>query len=131
LFYISILTDLRIYITIFSILGWLSIISIISLIIAHMILLLIKYSDEIEGILKVVPYLSIPISYGFLRLFFYYYPISYQNSISLILTIIITCAVIIILLKKKTNKFKTKIDMDSLQKLGKGLKDESRRIIRK
>ena len=129
--YISILTGLRIYITIFSILGWLSIISIISLIISHMILLLIKYSDEIEGVLKVIPYISIPISYCFFRLLFYLYPISYHNSISLILTILITCVVLIILLKKKTNKFKTKIDMDSLLKLGKGLKDESRRIIRK
>ena len=87
--------------------------------------------NQIEGFLKVLPYLSIPISYVFFRLIFYFYPINFHKSISLILTLLITSFVLIILLKKKTNKFKTNIDMDSLLKLGKGQRDESRRIIRK
>ena len=131
LFYISILTGLNLYITLFSILGWLSIISIVSLIITHMILLLIKFTDNIKGVSKFFLYLVIPVSYVFLRLIFFYCPIPYQNSISLLLTIFITSIVLIILLKKNTNKFKTNIDMNSLFKLGKGRRDEPRRIIRK
>jgi hypothetical protein len=131
IFYISILIEKNLFITLFTILGWLSIISIISLVIAHMILLLIKFSDEINGILKLIPYITIPASYLSFRLIFFYFPISNQNNLSLIFTIFITSIVIIILIKKKTNKFKTKIDMDSLLKLGKGRSDEPRRIIRK
>lgn len=130
-FYISILTELNLYITIFTILGWLSIISIVSLIITHMIFLLIKLTDNIKGVSKILPYLVIPVSYVFFRLIFFYYPISYQNSISLLLTIFITSIVLIILLRKNTNKFKSNIDMNSLFKLGKGRRDEPRRIIRK
>ena len=130
-FYISVLFDSSFYIAFFSILGWLSIISIVSLLITHLILLLIKSTDNIKGIKKVVPYLIIPSSYVIFRLFFYYFPFPYLNSISLIFTIIITTIIVIMLSRNKTNKFKTKIDMNTLLKLGKGKRDESKRIVRK
>lgn len=130
-FYISILIDNNLYMAFFSILGWLSIISIVSLIITHLILLLIKFTDNIEGIKKLLPYISIPVSYVLCRLVFFYYPIPYLNNISLLLTIFTASLLVILLSKKKTNKFKTKIDMDSLLKLGKGQRDEPKRIIRK
>jgi len=99
--YISIITTYNFFISLFTLLGWLSIISIISISITHMILLLIKFCDDIKGKLKIIPYLIIPISYIFIRLIFFYYPRSNQNSISLIFTIFVTVTVIIILLRKK------------------------------
>jgi len=130
-FYISILLNNNLYISIFSILGWLSIISIISLIITHLVILLIYFTDKINGLKKYIPIISIPVSYIFIRIVFFYLPIPYLYSISLLFTIIITTLMIILLSKNKTNKFKTKIDMDSLLKLGKGQRDDQKRIIRK
>ena len=131
LFYFSILLNQSFYIAFFSILGWLSIISIISLAITHLLILYIKFSDELEYLEKIFIYISLPLSYILFRILFYFFPIILSNSISLIFTIIIVTLLIYILLKKKKNKFKKQIDISYLSKLGKGSKDESRRIIRK
>jgi hypothetical protein len=131
IFYISILLEGNYYIAFFSILGWLSIISIISLLVTHLIILLIRYTDKLFSLSKIIIYITIPVSYIIFRIIFLYFPISIQNGVSLLLTIILTFFFLIFFLRKRNNKFKNKIDMDSLTKLGKGLKDESRRIVRK
>jgi hypothetical protein len=131
LFYVSILFEHNYYIAFFTVLGWISIISIVSLIITHMIILLINFTDSLPDLHKIFVYITIPLSYILFRIIFFYFPISYHNSVSLLLTVSLSSILIYILLKKKNNKFKKQIDMDSLSKLGKGLKDDSRRIIRK
>lgn len=130
-FYICILINNNLYIAFFSILGWLSVISIVSLFVTHLIILFIYFSDEINGLKKIIPYISIPVSYITCRIIFLYFPNKYLYSLSLLFTIIMPSILIYILSKKKTNKFKSKIDMESLLKLGKGQRDEQKRIVRK
>jgi len=107
-FYISFYLDQIWYVALFSILGWLSIISITSVFIANLLLLLVKNADEITGRLRYLPYITIPLIYVLMRLLFYYFPSDYTNSVSLLVTILVTCLVVFLLLRKKTNKFKTK-----------------------
>jgi len=124
--YISFLFKQNWYVTLFSILGWLSIIAIISLIVAYLIIILIKLTDEIPGLWKLLPYITIPVSYLSMRSFFLYYPYSFSKSVSILVTIISTSLVVFVLLKYRTNKFKTKVDIKSLMKLGEGEKDGPR-----
>jgi len=118
-FYISLLFDQIFYATLFSILGWLSIISIMSIVIADAILLLIKTTDEIPGKSRFLPYITLPLSYVLMRLLFFYLPFDYANIISLIVMIILTVLVIYLLLKTKTNKFKSDRSIKLFKKKGK------------
>jgi hypothetical protein len=110
----------------FSIFGWLSIIAIAALFIAHLIILLIKTVDEIPGYWKYLPYLAIFISYPLMRTLFYFFPIEYLESISLFIMIISALVIVLILLKYKTNKFKTATKMKQLR-----VEDGAKRSIRK
>lgn len=116
LFYIFFLVKLNWYVALFSIFGWLSIIAIVSLVITHMILLLIKITDEIPIPWNFLPYLTIPVSYIPMRIVFFYYPVDFSKSASLLIMILSTLLVTLLLLKYKTNKFKTKTDMKHLEK---------------
>ena len=120
-FYVSLLLKQNWYVALFSIFGWLSIIAIVSLLITHMIILLIKTTDEIPSLWKFLPYLTIPISYILMRMVFLFFPMEFAKSVSLLATILFTVLVTILLLKYKTNKFKTKTDMKQLKKV----KDET------
>jgi len=128
-FYISLMLSRNWYSALFSIFGWLSIIAITALIGTHLIILLIKTTDEIPGKWKFLPYLSMPISYILIRIVFLYFPTSFTNSVSLLFTILITILVTFLLLRSKTNKFKTKRDIKLFKKKSKGDKDESRRNV--
>jgi hypothetical protein len=123
-FYISLFFDQNWYVALFSILGWLSVISIIALLIIDMILLLIKTADEIPRFWKFIPYIIIPFSYILARLFFFYFPTDYSNIVSLLVMIFSTALITYILLKYKTNKFKTILNIKKLEEKGKGEKDE-------
>jgi len=123
-FYISLFLDQNWYVALFSIFGWLSIISITSILIANMILLLIKTTDEIPGHWKLIPYITIPVSYILMRLLFFYFPADFTNSVSLLVTIIVTGIVIFILLKYKADKFKTRLHIKLFEKKDKVEKDE-------
>jgi len=128
-FYISFAFNQIWYVTLFSIFGWLSIISIAALVIADMILLLIKIADELPNGWRLLPYLTIPISYILARVLFFFFPFEFSNSISLLIMICSTVIVVILLLKHKTNKFKTKRDMKKLKKIEED-KDEPRRLVK-
>jgi len=117
------------YAALFSIFGWLSIISIAALVIADMILLLIKIADELPNGWRLLPYLTIPVSYILARVLFFFFQSEFSNSISLLIMICSTVIVVILLLKHKTNKFKTKVDMKKLEKIEED-KDESRRLVK-
>lgn len=123
-FYISFSFTQDWYAAIFSIFGWLSIVSIISIVIADMILLLIKATDEIPEGWKLLPYFTIPVSYISMRLVFFYFPIDYTNLISITVMIISTTIVTYLLLRIKTNKFKSELDIKSSRKKRKGETDE-------
>ncbi len=117
LFYVSFLLDQNFYLIIFSVFGWLSIIAITALIISHLIVFLIKITDEIPGKTRVVPFFSLPLSYAFMRAFFYFTWKDFQfiNTASLLFMAFLCILITYLLLKFKTNKFKTKINMKQLR----------------
>jgi hypothetical protein len=125
--YISVLFETSWFTFLLSIFGWLSIIAIVSLIIAQIIILLIKALDEISGILKMLPFITLLISYALMRLFL---PSIIQHdyiaSVSLFVMLISTVVVILLLLKFTTNKFKPSIKMKELR-----VEDGPKRDIRK
>ena len=130
-FYASLLLNQNWYVSLFSIFGWLSIIAIVSLAVTHIILLLIRTTDEIPGYWKFIPYVVILVSYVVMRLVFFFFPADFTNSASLLVMILSTILSVILLLKYKTNKLKTKTSMKSLRKVK--TEDETdvpRRIIR-
>jgi hypothetical protein len=122
-FYISFWLTTNWYVAFFVLLGWLSIISIVSIFVADVILLLIKTTDYIPSGWKILPYLTIPISYITARSILYFYPTNYTRPLSIFILIISTILVTYFLLKRKTDKFKSKSDIKKLKKKKKGEKD--------
>jgi len=116
--YLSVLFNTNWYVFLFSILGWLSVTSIVALFIAQVIILLIKTTDEIPGRLKILTYITLPLSYIIMRMIFFVFSVEIYGykTISLLVMILSTVLVTFLLLYYKTNKFKTKINMKSLKK---------------
>jgi len=123
-FYLSLFFSQDWYITIFIFLGWLSIVSIASITISHLIIFLIKTTDEIPGFWKLVPYLMLPISYILIRTLFYFFITDYTFSVSLIVMIISTILVTYYLMRAKSDRFKTIREMKLLKKKTQGDADE-------
>ena len=131
LFYISFLFKQSWYVLLFSIFGWLSIISIVALVITYTILLLIKTTDEIPGYMRYIPYILMIVSYILARLVFFFFPVDFTNSASLLIMILSAILSAFLLPKYKTRKFKNKTDIKSLKKLAEVEVDVPRRLIRK
>ena len=117
-FYISLLLDMGFYATLFSIFGWLSIISIVALFVSYIIIILIFAVDKIEGRKKLIPYVTIPIFYILARILFIYLKTDLDKIISLIIMIFSTLIVIYLLLNHKGDKFKTKRKIKRLKNKG-------------
>jgi hypothetical protein len=115
-FYISLLLDQNWYVVLFSIFGWLSIISIVSLIITQLLLLLIKATDKIEGKRKYLPYITLPLSYILMRLLFVYIQTEYDLSFSIVVMLLSTVFVTYYIKREKTNKFKSKLNIKLFKK---------------
>jgi hypothetical protein len=130
-FYLTVIFQLNWYISLFSILGWLSIISIVALLIGHTVILFIKITDEIPGPFRLLTYITMPLSYILIRIIFYFFPAPYVTTLSLIFMICITSIIIVFLLMKLTNKFKSSQSMKSMKKIPERMDDGTRRIIRK
>jgi hypothetical protein len=128
-FYISLFLDQNWYVALFSIFGWLSIISILALVITNTILFLIKTTDEIPGRWKFLPYITMPVSYILIRLLFFYSPTDYTNIVSLLIMILSVVIVTYLLLKYKSDKFKTRLNIKLFKKNTKGEEDEQRRDV--
>ena len=124
-FYISFLLTRSWYIALFSLFGWLSIIAIIALLIAHLLILLIKTTDEIPPYWNLLPYLTLPISYVLMRFLFTVIKSDLETTASLLVMIASTLIVTLLLLKYKTNKFKTRTEMDQVK-----VADAKRRLAR-
>jgi hypothetical protein len=120
LFYVSLRLELNFYTTLFSIFGWLSIISIVALFISQLIILFIFAIDKMEGRKKIIPYITIPLSYILARVLFYYLRIDIDESLSLMIMILLTIVIIYLLLKPKGDKFKTKRKIKRLKDKSKG-----------
>ncbi len=127
IFYISFWLNQIFYVAIFSILGWLSIIAIMSLIITHILLFLIKTTDQINGKKRFIPFIMLPVSYTLMRILFFYFPTDFTYSASLLVMILLTFFTAYLLLDSQTNKFKTNIDIKLFKRKNKGEKNEGRR----
>lgn len=116
-FYASLLLKIDIYIAFFILFGWISIVSIISLLISHMIIFFIKTLDEIPKLWKYISIIVLPLSYLLARFLFFYFSISnYVYSTSLFIMIFSTFIVTFWLYRSKSDKFKTIREMRLLKK---------------
>jgi len=108
-FYIvSLFLNPVVYIGLFTLFGWMSLTAIIAILMTFPLLLLIKATDWIQPQWKIVPFLSVPISYIVARVAFLYIPTSQIGRMSLLVMVLSTVVVTIALLRyKKTNRFKT------------------------
>ena len=120
-FYISFLLNQDWYVMIFSMFGWLSIVSIVAIIIANLLIIMIEVTDAIPKYWRLLPYLSIIISYILLRVLFFViqdkFYVEFYLSVSLLGAIATTFIVTFVLLKYKTNIFKSKSNMKKLKKV--------------
>jgi len=105
-----------VYVGLFSIFGWMSLTAIIALLLTYPVLVLIKATDEIRTHWKIVPFITLVVSYVLTRVFFIYYPITPDKSVSLLIMILSTTLLTILLIKyKRTNRFKTASKMKHLR----------------
>ena len=119
-FYLSLLLNQGIYATLFSVFGWLSIISIIALFLSYIVILFIYSIDKIEGKKKILPYIMMPFSYIVVRILFIYITIDMYKSLSLLIMILSTILIIYLLIESKGDKFKTKTKIKRLRGKSKG-----------
>jgi hypothetical protein len=113
---LSLFLNPMVYVGLFTIFGWMSLTAIIALLLTYPILGLIKVTDDIRTHWKIVPFLTLVISYVIARVFFIYYPIKQAESVSLLLMSISTIVIAILLIKyKKTNSFKTPSKMKHMR----------------
>ena len=75
--YLSVLFQSNFYIALFSVFGWLSIIAIAALLVAHALILLIKITDLLPTLIKYISLLLFPITYICLRILFFFLPVPY------------------------------------------------------
>jgi len=107
-FLLSLFLNPMVYVGFFSIVGWMSLTAIMVLLLTYPVLLLIKSTDEIRTHWKIIPFITLVVSYVIARVLFIYYPIKQDESISLLIMILSTALITIILKKyKRTNRFKT------------------------
>jgi hypothetical protein len=106
-FYISFYLNQGFYSILFSIFGWLSIISIVSLILSHLVIFFIYNLDKINGKKKILPYLTILTSYLLMRVFFYYIKSDFDLSLSLFVMFLSTILITYLCIDSKDDKFKT------------------------
>ena len=110
-YYITFFFQFSWYLNVFTVFTWLSFLAIVALVITHLIILLIRSTDEIQGRKKIIPYLTLPLSYITTRIVLFAFNVqdTQARPASLGVMILLTVVVIIILLlKNRTNRFKTK-----------------------
>lgn len=106
-FYISFYLNQGFYSTLFSIFGWLSIISIVSLILSHLVILFIYSLDKINGREKILLPITLLTSYVLMRIFFHYIKSDFDLSLSLVIMFFSTILVAYLCIDSKDDKFKT------------------------
>jgi hypothetical protein len=114
--YLAVLFQLNWYVGVFSILGWVSIIAISALLLAHIILLFIKATDLIPGVYRYLSIFAFPVLYVLLRILFFLVPIPYIATISLFCSLGLTMTLVLLLLHRMTNTFKSNEPMNLRKK---------------
>jgi hypothetical protein len=100
------------YVGLFIILGWMSLTAVIAILLTFPMLLLIKATDEIRPHWKLIPFVSLVVSYVLARVFFIYFPTKQVEPVSLLVMLLSTILMTILLIKyKRTNRFKTATKM--------------------
>jgi hypothetical protein len=108
LFLLSLALNANWYVLLFSVLGLFSVIGIIALLLGFLLLALVWATDNIAPGWRFVPFLTLPLSYGTIRVLFFYFPWDNILGWSLFVMILATIVVTVLLMKyKKTNRFKT------------------------
>ncbi|MCX6670501.1 MAG: hypothetical protein NTX92_01090, partial [Euryarchaeota archaeon] len=101
-----------VYIGLFTIFGWMSLTAIIAILLTFPVLLMIRATDEIRPHWKLIPFVSLVVSYVLARVFFIYFPTKQVERVSLLVMLVSTILITIILIKyKRTNRFKTATKM--------------------
>jgi hypothetical protein len=109
---LSLFLNPQIYIGVFIVFGLMSLTAILSLLLTYLVILLIRATDEIRPVWKMIPYLTVIVSYVLARIFFMYYPMDTVESLSLLIMVVTTVVITILLIKyKRTNRFKTTTKM--------------------
>ncbi len=97
-----------VYVGLFIIFGWMSLTAIIAILLTFPVLLLIKSTDVIQPHWKIIPFITVAVSYIVARVFFIYFPTNEVERVSLLAMLFSTILVTIVLIKyKRTNRFKT------------------------
>ena len=107
-FYVSLLLQQNWFYVVFSVFGWLSIISIVALLIAHGVVLLIQVADLIPRGWRMLPFVMLPVSYVLFRVLFYFVPVPFVLSVSLFGMIGVCVVVVCVLLLYKTEVIRKK-----------------------
>lgn len=115
LFFLSLALKSNFYIVVFSVLGLLSVVGIIALLLAFLLLALVWATDKIASGWRLVPFLTLPASYGAIRVMFFYVPRDNILGWSLLVMLLSSGAVTILLIKYKTNRFKTAGKMKNMR----------------
>ena len=111
IFYVLYFLDLPFYVLFFSFFGWLSIISITSLLLAHFIVFLILASDRLPSLKRFLPFSLLVISYVLYRAIFYLVKSELTLPLSNILSSATTFVLVFLLLRFETNKLKMEEEM--------------------
>jgi len=94
------------YALLFAFFGWLALIAIVAILLAHFVVFLLIISDRLPSFKRFLPFLIPVVSYIALRILFLAFPSDFVYSISLLLSILITIASCFVLIKLETNKLK-------------------------
>ena len=108
-FYVSLFLDVGFYSLLFSFFGWLSVISIVALLISHILIFFIHETDKIQGYKKFLCYLTLPTSYILVRVLFFFTDVEYELILraSLLIMLFSTTLITFLLLKNQDDKLKT------------------------
>jgi hypothetical protein len=112
----SLFLNPAVYIGLFTIFGWMSLTAIIAILLTFPVLLLIRATDEIRPHWKIIPFLTVVVSYVLIRVFFIYFPTKQVERVSLLVMLLSTVLITIFLIKyKRTNRFKTATKMKHMR----------------
>jgi len=112
----SLFLNPAVYIGLFTIFGWMSLTAIIAILLTFPVLLLIRATDEIRPHWKIIPFLTVVVSYVLIRVFFIYFPTKQVERVSLLVMLLSMVLITIFLIKyKRTNRFKTATKMKHMR----------------
>jgi len=108
-----------VYIGLFTIFGWMSLTAIIAILLTFPVLLMIRATDEIQPHWKLIPLVTLVVSYVVARVFFIYFPTKDVERVSLLVMLLSTILITLVLIKyKRTNRFKTATKMKHVRVAG-------------